>query len=76
MSAKKSSYFPFRDVMYTERIRSNLTGTVSYKFEFYQVKEALLDVRLYMVALLVFCSGVPNGGRRPYHRLHPIRVSG
>ncbi|KAL7004363.1 hypothetical protein EMMF5_006054 [Cystobasidiomycetes sp. EMM_F5] len=44
-----------------ERIRSNLTGTVSTKFEISQVREALLDPRLYFVFLVIFGSGIPNG---------------
>jgi MFS transporter, ACS family, allantoate permease len=40
-----------------QRISTNKTGTVSYKFEMYQLVEALRDPRLYCVALAVLTAG-------------------
>uniref|UniRef100_A0A0W0FSC0 Major facilitator superfamily (MFS) profile domain-containing protein n=1 Tax=Moniliophthora roreri TaxID=221103 RepID=A0A0W0FSC0_MONRR len=45
-----------------ERLSSDKRGTVSYDFEFYQVREALFDPRLYLVGLSVFALAIPNGG--------------
>ncbi|KAK7472926.1 hypothetical protein VKT23_001031 [Stygiomarasmius scandens] len=45
-----------------QRISTNKTGTVSYKFEKYQLVEALKDPRLYCLALAILTAGIPNGG--------------
>lgn len=45
-----------------ERIRANKTGTTSSAIRWYQVWEALRDPRLYLAALSVFATALPNGG--------------
>jgi len=45
-----------------ERVRGNKTGTEAWKFNASQLKEAFLDIRLYIVFTLLVCTGLPNGG--------------
>jgi MFS transporter, ACS family, allantoate permease len=49
-------------IMALERVRSNKTGTEVWKFNMAQLKETFMDVRFYMVFLLLVCTGLPNGG--------------
>lgn len=49
-------------VIALERVRQNKTGTEVWKFSWPQLKEALMDVRLYMMFLLLVSTGLPNGG--------------
>lgn len=49
-------------IMALERVRSNKTGTEVWKFNKKQLKEAFLDIRFYMIFLLLVCTGLPNGG--------------
>lgn len=44
-----------------ERIRTNKTGLHDKKFKWYQCREALLDVRLYLVFLLIITTDIANG---------------
>ncbi|RDW87916.1 hypothetical protein BP5796_03610 [Coleophoma crateriformis] len=45
-----------------ERVRLNRTGTEVSSFNLRQLKEAFLDVRFYIVFLLLVSTGLPNGG--------------
>ena len=49
-------------VIALERVRSNKTGTEVWKFNASQLKEAFLDIRFYMIFMLLVCTGLPNGG--------------
>ncbi|WVQ86195.1 hypothetical protein IAT38_008363 [Cryptococcus sp. DSM 104549] len=49
-------------VIALERLRSARTGTESWGFSKVQAREALLDVRTYLIFILLFCTGLPNGG--------------
>ncbi|OOQ89533.1 vitamin H transporter [Penicillium brasilianum] len=49
-------------VIALERVRSNKTGTEVWKFNASQLREALLDVRLYLIFLMLISTGMPNGG--------------
>ncbi|KAJ5397853.1 hypothetical protein N7509_005966 [Penicillium cosmopolitanum] len=49
-------------VIALERVRSNKTGTEVWKFNASQLREAFLDVRLYLIYLLLLSTGMPNGG--------------
>ncbi|RFU30475.1 hypothetical protein B7463_g5877, partial [Scytalidium lignicola] len=49
-------------VIALERVRDNKTGTEVWKFSWAQLKEAFLDIRLYMMFLLLVSTGLPNGG--------------
>ncbi|KAL2825055.1 permease of the major facilitator superfamily [Aspergillus cavernicola] len=49
-------------VIALERVRSNKTGTEVWKFSWPQLRESLLDVRLYLIFLMLVSSGLPNGG--------------
>lgn len=45
-----------------ERIRENKTGINNKEFKWYQLRESLLDVRLYLFFLAVCAANVANGG--------------
>lgn len=45
-----------------ERVRINQTGTEVWKYNKSQLREALLDIRLYMIFFMVLSTGMPNGG--------------
>lgn len=45
-----------------ERIRANKTGTTGSGIRWYQVREAFQDPRIYLAALSVFATSIPNGG--------------
>ncbi|KAB8214636.1 major facilitator superfamily domain-containing protein [Aspergillus novoparasiticus] len=45
-----------------ERVRINNTGTEIWKFNMAQLKEAFMDIRLYLIFMLLVSSGIPNGG--------------
>lgn len=49
-------------VIALERVRSNKTGTEVWKFNASQLREALLDIRLYLIFLMLVSTGMPNGG--------------
>jgi ACS family allantoate permease-like MFS transporter len=49
-------------VIALERVRENKTGTEVRSFSWPQLKEAFMDIRLYMIFLLLVCTGLPNGG--------------
>ncbi|KAL3482151.1 major facilitator superfamily domain-containing protein [Aspergillus californicus] len=49
-------------VIALERVRGNKTGTEVWRFNWLQLREALLDIRLYLTFLLLVSSGLPNGG--------------
>ena len=49
-------------VIALERVRNNKTGTEVEKFDLSQLKEAFLDIRFYMIFLLLVSTGLPNGG--------------
>ena len=45
-----------------ERVRNNKTGTEIWSFNREQLLEALRDIRIYIVFLLLVSTGLPNGG--------------
>ncbi|PYI00613.1 permease of the major facilitator superfamily [Aspergillus sclerotiicarbonarius CBS 121057] len=45
-----------------ERVRNNKTGTEVWEFSWPQLREALLDIRLYLLFFLLVSTGMPNGG--------------
>ncbi|KAH8886578.1 putative vitamin H transporter [Thozetella sp. PMI_491] len=45
-----------------ERVRGNKTGTEVWKFNKAQIRECLLDIRFWLVLLLLILLGLPNGG--------------
>lgn len=45
-----------------ERVRGNKTGTEAWKFNMSQLKESFLDIRFYIIFILLVCTGLPNGG--------------
>lgn len=45
-----------------ERVQDNLTGIKSHKIKHYQVMEALVDPKTWLLALFQFTQNVPNGG--------------
>lgn len=49
-------------VIALERVRQNKTGTEVWRFSLPQLKEAFLDIRFYMIFLLLVSTGLPNGG--------------
>ncbi|KAL2826776.1 major facilitator superfamily domain-containing protein, partial [Aspergillus pseudoustus] len=49
-------------VIALERVRGNKTGTEVWKFSWPQLRESLLDVRLYLLFLMLVSTGLPNGG--------------
>lgn len=46
------------------RVQENRTGVASKRFKGYQVKEALLDPKTYLVFLTNVGLNIPNGGER------------
>ncbi|RDW82343.1 hypothetical protein BP6252_03455 [Coleophoma cylindrospora] len=44
------------------RIASNETGLDTTTFKWYQVREAMTDVKVWMLILITFSNNVPNGG--------------
>jgi len=49
-----------------ERLRGNQTGIENKHLKAYQVKEAFLDVKLYLFFLLGTVCNIPNGGITSY----------
>ncbi|KAF7560364.1 hypothetical protein G7046_g3780 [Stylonectria norvegica] len=49
-------------VIALERVRGNKTGTEVEKFNLTHLKEAFLDIRFYMIFMLLVSTGLPNGG--------------
>lgn len=45
-----------------ERLRENQTGVENKHFKWYQVREAFLDIKLYLFFLLGIVGNIPNGG--------------
>lgn len=45
-----------------ERVRANKTGTEVWAFSWPQLKETFLDIRFYMIFLMLVGTGLPNGG--------------
>lgn len=56
-------------VIALERVRSNKTGTEVWKFKASQLRESLLDVRLYLIFLMQVSVGMPNGGMTAFGML-------
>ncbi|EEU36118.1 uncharacterized protein NECHADRAFT_53068 [Fusarium vanettenii 77-13-4] len=44
------------------RVQSNMTGIENREFKWYQVKEAFLDYKTYLLFLFYLCMNVPTGG--------------
>lgn len=56
-------FLPIEDqVKAVERVQDNLTGIKSHHVKRYQVIEALLDPKTWLLALFQFTQNVPNGG--------------
>ncbi|CAI7593544.1 unnamed protein product [Penicillium crustosum] len=56
-------FLPIEDqVKAVERVKDNLTGIKSHNIKRYQVIEALLDPKTWLLALFQFTQNVPNGG--------------
>lgn len=56
-------FLPIEDqVKAVERVQDNLTGIKSHHIKRYQVIEALLDPKTWLLALFQFTQNVPNGG--------------
>jgi len=49
-------------VMALERVRGNKTGTEVLRFDGAQLRETFMDIRFYMMFLLLVSTGLPNGG--------------
>ena len=52
-----------------ERVRENKTGTEVWRFNSAQLKEAFLDVRFYLIFLVLVSLGLPNGGITAFGKL-------
>lgn len=48
--------------MAIERLRENQTGVENKNLKWYQVREALVDYKLYMFFLIAIVASIPNGG--------------
>ncbi len=44
-----------------ERVRGNQTGTESKQFKWHQFKEVILDIKTWLLSLIVITTNVPNG---------------
>lgn len=56
-------FLPIEDqVKAVERVQDNLTGIKSHHIKRYQVIEALLDPKTWILAMFQFTQNVPNGG--------------
>lgn len=44
------------------RVKDNMTGIKNDHVKWYQVREALLDVKMLLLFLFQLCSNIPNGG--------------
>ncbi|KAF5013229.1 hypothetical protein FDECE_743 [Fusarium decemcellulare] len=49
-------------VVALERVRVNKTGTEVWRFSWPQLQETFLDVRFYIIFMLLVSAGLPNGG--------------
>jgi len=47
-------------VLAVERMRAGQTGIENSHFKFYQAKEALLDIKTWLMVLMVFCTHLVN----------------
>ncbi|KAJ5635895.1 uncharacterized protein N7484_009208 [Penicillium longicatenatum] len=56
-----------------DRVRCNKTGTEVWQFSWPQLREALLDIRLYLMFFMLVATGMPNGGLTAFG---PTIVSG
>ena len=45
-----------------ERLRENQTGVENKQFKLYQVREAFMDYKLYLLFLAAVVGNIPNGG--------------
>jgi len=52
-----------------ERVRDNQTGTHNKEFKVYQVKEAVMDPRVWLEFILVMTIGLPNGAMSSFGNL-------
>jgi MFS family permease len=57
-----------------ERVRSNMTGTEVWRFNPSQLQEAFLDVRFYIIFLLLISTGLPNGGITAFGMLNSFKI--
>lgn len=55
-----------------ERVRGNKSGTEVEKFSMPQLKEAFMDIRFYMIFLLLVGTGLPNGGLTAFGMFHRL----
>ncbi|KAI5305448.1 hypothetical protein KEM56_004401 [Ascosphaera pollenicola] len=49
-------------ILVIDHLRENQTGVENKHFKWYQVKEALLDYKLYLMFFIGLVSNIPNGG--------------
>ena len=57
----KSRLTDTEKVFIINRVRGNGTGIENKRFKWRQVREVLLDIRTWFIALIVICTNVPNG---------------
>lgn len=53
-----------------ERVRKNKTGLHDRRWKWYQLREAVTDVRLYIIFVLIFTTDAANGVRTPARPAH------
>lgn len=53
-----------------ERVRGNKTGTEVWKYNIGQLKETFVDIRFYIVFILLVSLGLPNGGVTAFGQKH------
>ncbi|KAF2486222.1 MFS general substrate transporter [Neohortaea acidophila] len=52
-----------------ERIRLDQGGTHNKHIKKYQIREAFTDIRTWIMALIILCLGIPNGGNSAFNNL-------
>jgi MFS family permease len=57
----KSRLSPEEKIFIIERVRENQTGIENKKLKGHQLKEVLLDIRTWLLSLVVITTNVPNG---------------
>lgn len=67
--ATASFLTPRERLIAIERVRDNKTGTVNKTWRMGQAKEALLDVRTWLIVLASLLLSTPNGGFSNYSNL-------
>lgn len=44
------------------RVKENMTGIKNNTFQWRQCREALLDIKAWLIVLIQLCANIPNGG--------------